>query len=88
MNKRTKVYEAIDSEREYQIYQTKNSERPDMIADFHLGDALSAIRYNLSKAEEEWYKGAAPHAASMKYLRKVAGLCVMMGEIHGMPERE
>jgi hypothetical protein len=84
---REEVYKAIDTEREYQIKMTANPERPDMIEDFHVGDALTAIQYNLNKAVDEWYKGSVPHQDTIKYLRKIAALCVLCGESHGMPKR-
>lgn len=85
---RTQVYKALDSERDYQEQTTADPNRPDMIEDFHLGDALTAIRYNLRKAEEAWYIGAVPHQEAMKYVRKIGGICVKMGETLGMPERK
>lgn len=84
---RQAVYAAIDSERAYQDKLTDDSSRPDMIEDFHVGDALTAIRINLAKAEEAWYKGSVPHHASIEFLRKIAGICVKVGETYGMPSR-
>lgn len=86
--KRLKIYQAIDSERNYQDEMTKRNDRPDMIDDLHVGDTLAAIQYNLSQANAVWYKGAAPHTETMQYLRKIAALCVKAGETYGMPERE
>ena len=77
----------ISGERDYQDKMAADSSRPDMIDDFHVGDGLSGIRYNLQKAEEVWYKGSTPHAEAMGYLRKVAAICVKLGETYGMPER-
>ena len=85
--KRLKIYQAIDTERDFQNEMTKRSDRPDMIDDMHIGDILSAIRYNLDKANEAWYTGSVPHQNSVEYLRKIAALCVKAGEIYGMPER-
>jgi hypothetical protein len=84
---RLKVYQAIDTEREFQNELTENSKRPDMIEDFHVGDALSAIRYNLNKAEDCWYIGSTPHQDAITYLRKIAAICVNIGEKYGMPSR-
>lgn len=84
---RTKVYDIIDGEREYQDLMTRNSDRPDMIEDFHLGDALSAIQFNLDVARKEWYTGAVPHQDAMAYIRKIAAISVKMMEVHGAPER-
>ena len=84
---RTEVYAAIDTEREYQDKCTADKDRPDMIDDLHIGDTLTAIRHNIRKAEDLWYKGAVPHQDAMEYLRKVAGLIVKAGETYGMPSR-
>jgi hypothetical protein len=82
------VYEAIDTERDYQEKMKADSKRPDIIEDFHVGDALSAIQYNLDLARVSWYQGSAPHPLAMEYLRKIAGLCVQAGEVYGMPNRK
>ena len=74
--KRNFVYEAIDSERDYQEKMTANPERPDMIEDFHIGDTLSAIQYNLDNARREWYRGAVPHTEAIEFLRKIAASAV------------
>ena len=84
---RNKVYEAIDSERDYQEEMTKRDDRPDMIDDLHIGDTITAIQYNLNKAQEQWYIGSVPHQEAIKYLRKIAALCVKAGESYGMPKR-
>jgi hypothetical protein len=84
---RTEVYKAIDSERDYQDQMTANPDRPDMIEDFHVGDGLTAIKYNLDKAVDAWYVGAVPHQDTMKYLRKIAGIITKLGEVHGLPPR-
>lgn len=84
---RKEVYEAIDSERDYQEKGKADLSRPDMIKDLHVGDTIAAIQYNLDKALEAWYKGATPHINAMEYLRKVAGLCVQAGEEYGMLPR-
>ncbi len=84
---RIEVYYAIDSERDFQDEMTKRSDRPDMIDDLHVGDTITAIRYNLDKATSEWYKGAVPHQNTLEYFRKIASLCVKAGETYGMPKR-
>ena len=84
---RADVYKAIDSEREFQEEMSKDPLRPDIIPDFHVGDTLSAIQYNLDRARGAWYKDAVPHTEALKYLRKIAALCVKMGETYGMESR-
>jgi len=85
---RKNVYEAINTEREFVILASADPSRPDMLEDFHMGDTLSAIRYNLNKAENEWYQHPAPYQETLEYLRKIAGLCVAAGEKYGMPKRK
>ena len=85
---RQDVYEAFESERYYQEKQIENDDRPDMIEDLHIGDTLTAIRYNLRIAEEAWYSGSTPHQETMEYLRKIGGLIVQAGEKYGIPERK
>jgi hypothetical protein len=81
------VFDVIKGEREYQDRMVQKNNRPDMVEDLHVGDTLTAIRHNLTKAEEAWYKGSTPHPETMGYLRKVAGLIVQAGENFGMPTR-
>lgn len=58
------------------------------IDDFTMGDALSAMQYNLDKCREFWYNGKAPnYPKAMHYIRKIAALCIQEGESRGMPMR-
>ena len=84
---RQDVYKAIDSERDFQDKLTADSSRPDMIDDLHVGDTITAIEYNLSKARDAWYIGAVPHQNTLKYFRKIAALIVKAGETYGLPSR-
>lgn len=86
--KREEVFDIVSGERDFQNLMVAHPSRPDVIEDFHIGDGLTAINYNLRKAEEAWYKGAVPHTEAMDYLRKVAGIIVQLGERYGIPERE
>ena len=83
---RKEVYEAIDSEREYQDKQVADPNVPNMV-DLHLGDTLSAIQHNLDSARCVWYGSSIPYNQAMEYLRKIAALCVKAGEDLGMPKR-
>jgi hypothetical protein len=82
------TYHAVQSEVNYQERMTKDENREDIIENFNLGDALSAMRYNLDKAQEAWYNNAHPHQESMEYIRKITALGVRMGKEKGMPHRE
>jgi hypothetical protein len=85
--KREEVYAAVDSERDYQDAGL-TKEDSHIVEEFDIAHALNAIQYNLDKAREVWYKGHEPHQDTMNYLRKIAGICVNMGEKKGMPKRE
>lgn len=84
---RSEVYKAIDTERDYQEAGLKK-EDSHIVEEFDIAHGLNAIQYNLDKAREIWYNGHAPHEETMDMLRKIAGICVNLGEKKGMPERK
>ncbi|WP_017732744.1 hypothetical protein [Nafulsella turpanensis] len=86
--KRVDVYQVISSERNFQDMMITKEDRPEMIHALHVGDGIAAIEHNLQKAREAWYSGRVPHQEAMECLRKVAGICVKLGEIYGMPLRK
>ena len=82
------VIQVIGTERQYQELM---EQEPDshVITNFNLGDALLAIEFNLEKAKEAKYPNIDPeYKECMEYLRKVAAICVKMGEKYGMPKRD
>ena len=87
---RSKVYKAIDTERDYQDFHDKNEDRPDMIEDFNMGTAMQALNVLLRKAGDVWYTESPEnnYEGTMEMLRKISGVCVKMGEKYGMPERK
>jgi len=87
--KRKKVYKAIDSERDYQDRQTADPNRPDMVEDFGIGQAILAMEHNLAFARSVWYidDPNSHFVSTMDYLRKVVAIGVKMGEKYGMPFR-
>ena len=85
---RQEVYHAIDTERIYQIEATEDVTRPDMVEPFGIGQGLLAIDAIVEQAKQIWYKDYPPYKKTMNHLRKVAGVCVKMGEQFGMPERK
>lgn len=82
------LYKIIDGERRYQENMKKEKERPDIIEDFHMGDTIAAMQYNLDKARETWYANSTPHGEAMEYIRKICALGVQAGETFGMPVRQ
>ena len=83
---RKEVFEAINSEREYQDNAIKSG-GTHIVKEFPLGSALSAIQVKLETARNCWYGDVTPHRNTMEELRKIAAICVQMGEQYGMPNR-
>lgn len=84
--KKQEVYKAIDSELDYVKKQELINESH-VVEDFPMSSGLLAIGYNMDLAKEYWYVEKAPYPNAMKYLRKVAGICVKMGVKYDMPKR-
>ena len=88
---RSKVYEAIDSERAYQIQTSQDEDRPDILReDFNLSNGILAMEKILKDARDVWYKDhpGQSYQPTMDLLRKVTGIGVYLGEKYGMPERK
>lgn len=83
---RQEVFDTIYNEREYQDNAVKKG-GTHIVKEFPLGSALTAIRHKLDLAVVKWYGGVSPHQECMDELRKIAAICVQMGEQYGMPER-
>lgn len=82
------VLDKILDERRYQEAM-KIEGGSHIVDDFVMGDALTAIRYNLNKAGDEWYINTSPtYEQVTKHLRKIAAICVQMGERYGMQSRD
>ena len=84
--RRLKIFEAINSEREYQDDAIKGG-GTHIVKEFPLGSALSAIHVKLETARNCWYGDVEPHQSAMEELRKIAAICTQMGEQYGMPNR-
>ena len=84
--KREEVFKVISDERDYQELQKQN-DNSHIVEDFPLSSGLEAIRYNLEKANEAWYLGKDPYPSAMDYIRKIAAICVQMGESYEIPTR-
>lgn len=81
------VYSSIQSERDYQDNAVKSG-GTHIVKEFPLGSALSAIQVKLDTARASWYGGINPHQDTMEELRKIAAICVQMGERFNMPRRK
>jgi hypothetical protein len=84
---RVDVYKAIDSERDFQEANKKINESH-IVDEFPLGSALSAIQHKLEVARSTWYNTLEPHEDAMEEIRKIAAICVQMGEKYEMSKRK
>lgn len=84
---RSEVFNAIDSERNYQNHLTMRDDRPDVPPDTPLSTILLAMNHLMMDAQKQWYVDHEPYTATMNILRKVSALAVSAGEKYGMPMR-
>lgn len=86
---RQDVFHAINTERNYQIAETEKQSRLDMVPEFDMAHALLCIEEFTRQARENWYKDnpSNKYGTVTPLLRKIAGVCVNMGEKYGMPTR-
>ena len=84
--KRKEVIKAIESERDFQI-KMEDKENTHIVSSLNMGGILTAIQYNLAKAQAEWYNEVHPYKNTTTLLRKIAALCLKAGEDYGMENR-
>jgi hypothetical protein len=83
MATRKEVYDAIDSERDYQ--DALGSDRTD--GAFHtVGDYVTMLSHYVTELQAAWTKNAGTDAA-LNVMRKCAGIAVHCMEDHGAPKR-
>ena len=81
---RNNVYEAINSERNYQDEKWGVTNDPNYVS-YEPSQFLIDIEIHLNKAKLHNYN--IDKISVMEELRKIASLAVKCGEVHGMPER-
>ena len=85
---RQEVYEAIDTEREYQDRVWKDhaggTEQPNPLS---IGEWLLCLEEYVSKARAEWSGEPKPEVNTLEIIRKTAGIAVHCMEQHGAPQR-
>ena len=81
------VLRIIVSERNYQE-SMKDQENSHVTNDFPMSAALLCIEKLLNDAREDWYYNGKPYEKTMASIRKIAAVCVQMGENYGIKERE
>lgn len=88
MTKRSEVYKAIDTERDYQD-QRWNENTTTSNGYHEVGAWLTFLRTYIREAEEIISRNGDPEATdqSMHTIRKIAAMCVCCMEQHGAPHR-
>jgi hypothetical protein len=81
---RQEVYEAIDTERAYQIamWGDAQGQRP-----LSIGEQILLIEEYAARARKLWSGAKAPELEALEMIRKVAGIAVNCMEHHGAPHR-
>jgi hypothetical protein len=82
---RQDVYDAIDSEREYQ--ENQKFIRANMKS-LEMGEGIACIDVLLGEAKRHWYPDYEPYVDTTPWLRKIAAVCVDMMEQHGVANRD
>lgn len=87
---RSKVYEAIDSERDYQDRLGADRKRdPSRVYPLSQAEMLTLIRHYLRGAESQWVLNPGEAVdGTQENIRKIAGICVQAMEKYGAPKRE
>ena len=92
MPTRLEVYNAIDTERDYQdrLPTTRSTHpvRPRTDGQPHtVGDYCTMLRYYAGQLDEAWTMNAGD-AEALEVMRKIAGIAVHCMEDHGAPRRQ
>ena len=84
MATRQEVYEAVDTEREYQdrLPQGRTDGREHTVGEF-----LTMLQYYMTEAQKAWTTNAGD-AAALHVVRKIAGISVNCMEKWGAPKRD
>ncbi len=88
---RTRVYLAIDGERDYQDAQRGNAARHEGMPGretMHPAELILYMEKCLADARTEVYRGTTGAKQCLKHVRRVAALAVYCMELHGAPRRE
>lgn len=82
MIERSKVYAAIDGERDYQneVWFHGN--------DQSLGEFILMLECYVSQAREQWQTSEEPEIEAQHSIRKIAAIAVQCMEKHGAPQRK
>ncbi len=82
---RAEVYEAIDTERAYQLKLWSRGEADDPLT---IGEYVLLLEEYAAKARYMWSGEIAPETETLEVVRKIAALGVACMEEHGAPRRQ
>jgi hypothetical protein len=83
MATRQEVYEAINTERDYQDGLWKQTPEHQT----SIGETVLLIEEYTARARLEWTGEPAPETQTLHIIRKIAGIAVRCMEQHGAPKR-
>lgn len=84
--RRREVYDAIDGERDYQDRLQKGQGGRTDGQTKQVGAFLSLMQHALNEAHRVYYEEQG-NGPALEFVRKILGLGVQCGEIHGLPKR-
>ncbi len=87
MTDRQEVYEAIDSEREYQDSLWPDHGGALTGNPLTIGEFVLLLQEYVSQARGEWTIEPKPEINTLNVMRKIAGIAVNCMEQHGAPKR-
>ena len=85
---RSKVYELIDGEREYQDSKWPQDVWSNVSNPLTVGEFVLLMEHYLTQAREIWIQEKKPNQMTTDLVRKVAGIAVNCMEQHGAPSRK
>jgi hypothetical protein len=85
---RAVVYNAIDSERDYQDLHWPQDGRPGCPNPLTIGEFVLLIEEYAARARIEWAAEKKPEMRTLHIVRKIGGIAVNCMEQHGAPMRE
>ena len=85
---RSVVYQAIDSERDYQDRLWPQDGSTGFPNPLTIGEQILLAEAYIAQARLVWAKEKKPEMLALNIIRKVAGICVNCMEQHGAPFRE
>jgi len=88
MTTRHEVYQAIDTERDYQDARWPQDNTPGVPNPLTIGEFVLLLSEYVDLAKSEWAQEKKPELKTVKIVRKIAAIAVNCMEQHGAPKRD